>query len=100
VVSFDALSDSRFMSSLQDMGLEACLDVLDELDSIAERRYSWQQFVNLCKWQTLNLSGQDTFPGANDLHQFLVQGVSGQSYTVVGYTHNNVIVVCAIARKV
>jgi hypothetical protein len=99
VVRFDALSDSRFLPSLQDMGTGTQIEVLRLLNDIAEKHYSWQQFIDNYGWQPLNLVGPDTFPGANALHQFVIHATSARQYTVVGYTHENVVVVCAIARK-
>jgi len=88
------------MSSLLDMGKEAYTDVLGALHDITGQHYSWQQFIDLFGWTPLNLNGPDIFPGGNELHQFQIHSAPNRSYTVVGYTHDNVIVVCAIARKV
>jgi len=71
VVRFDALSDARFVPSLQDMGTLT----------------------------PLNLVGSDIFPGANVLHQFVINTTSTRQFNIVGYTHENVVVVCAVARK-
>jgi len=87
------------MSSLQDLGTAAQVGVLRALDQIAEQHYSWLQFTTEFGWRPLDLSGPDTFPGANELHEFIVQTASKQLYKVIGYSYDNVIVVCAIARK-
>jgi hypothetical protein len=81
------------------MGTGLQIEVLRLLDDIAKKQYSWQQFVDNHGWQPLNLAGSDTFPGANVLHQFVLSATSARQYNIVGYTHENVVVVCAVARK-
>lgn len=98
MVKFDTLSDARFLSSLQDLGLTANIEVLRTLDEIAQRSFTWSQFVDAFGWQPLNLQGQDTFPGAMQLHEFAITTVSNHLYRIVGYTQENIVVVCAIAR--
>ena len=96
MVRFDAISDARFLTSLEDLGTSAHLEVLATLDYIARNQYTWDRFVAAFNWRPLHLSGQDTFPGANELHEFIIQGPSSQLYNITGYTYETVVVVCAI----
>lgn len=99
MVNFDFETDLRFLASLADLGANASIDLLDSLETISAQQYSWREFVQRFGWEPLDLAGVDTFPGANELHQFLIKSSSAQLFEIVGYTHENVIIVCAVARK-
>lgn len=98
-VNFDFETDLRFFASLADLGPHASVDIFDALQSISSRRYSWAEFVQQFGWEPLDLTNVDTFPGSNELHRFHIGSPSNQLYEIVGYTYENVVVVCAVARK-
>lgn len=99
LVKFDYDSDPRFRDSLANLGDSASIDLFRGLDDITSQQYDWDEFVTQFGWRPLSLTGQDTFPGGNEMHQFIVPGPSSQLYTVFGYTYEYVVVICAIARK-
>jgi hypothetical protein len=50
-------------------------------------------------WEPLYLTDIDTFPGANELHKFVVSGPTALKYQIIGYTHERVVIICAVGRK-
>lgn len=99
MVKFDFETDLRFLASLADLGAHASIDIFESLDAISAQKYGWAEFVQRFGWKPLRLAEVDTFPGANELHQFFIKSSSAQIYEIVGYTHENVVIVCAVARK-
>jgi hypothetical protein len=99
LVKFDFETDLRFRDSLETLGGQASVDILEGLVAISTQHYQWDEFVQRFGWEPLRLAEIDTFPGGNDLHQFMISGPAAQQYQVVGYTHEHVIIVCAIARR-
>jgi hypothetical protein len=99
LVKFDFESDRRFRDSLADLGSVASIEVFEGLRKITSQQYSWEEFINQFGWEPIALTGSDTFPGGNELHQFIFQAPSAQLYKVFGYTYENVVIICAVARK-
>jgi len=99
LIKFDFDTDLRFRDSLDELGAHESIEVFDALSTISAQRYHWGQFVDEFGWKPLDLVGVDTFPGCIELHQFIIQGSSSQLYEVIGYTHQNVVIICAVVRK-
>jgi len=99
LIKFDFNADLRFRDSLASLGAQESIDIIDSLATISAQQYSWDEFAYFYGWEPLTLPGIDIFPGANELHQFQIQGASSQRYQIIGYTYENVVIVCAIARK-
>ncbi|WLI88080.1 hypothetical protein Q4S45_15185 [Massilia sp. R2A-15] len=88
-----------FVPSLIDLGSDAAVEIVDCLDDIAQRALTWDKFERIHGWEPLNLVGEQTYPGAVDLHRFYVDALSGNRYQIIGYTFQYVVVICAIALR-
>ncbi|HEX5342927.1 MAG TPA: hypothetical protein VFX55_10560 [Duganella sp.] len=98
MIKFDFDTDLRFRDSLNGLGAQASVDIFDSLATISAQQYSWDEFAYRHGWEPLALPAIDIFPGANELHQFQIQAASAQQYQIIGYTYENVVIICAIAR--
>ena len=99
MVRFDFESDARFRASLSDLGEDTAVEVVNCLDRITQRGLAWGEFVRIHGWIHVNLVGEQTYPGAVELHRFYVSSPSGNRYEVIGYTFQQVVVICAIALR-
>jgi hypothetical protein len=103
LVKFDVNSDGRFNDCLHDLSDDAELEILQAIHDIDLRQYTWDRFVHTHGWEPVPREGDNTYPGAHEIHYFYVQGQSGQLYEVFGYRYSDhtledILVVCAIAR--
>ena len=99
MVEFDIASDGRFEASLQLLGIEGRLDVLEAIAAILDQDLAWDEFVAEHGWEPLILHGADTYPGAMDLFSFVLRGQAGQYYQVIATTIDQAVVICAVARR-
>ncbi|MTV40654.1 hypothetical protein [Duganella radicis] len=84
MIKFDFDADLRFRDSLTSLGARQSVDILDSLAAISAQGHSWDEFAYRYGWEPLCLPGIDTFPGANELHQFQIQAASAQQYQIIG----------------
>jgi hypothetical protein len=98
LVKFDIESDIRFRDSLTDLDASASVEIIEGLRDIDQQNYSWQDFVDTFGWHAMGWTGENTYPGANETHYFFLWGHSGQLYELFGYTYDQIIVICALAR--
>ncbi len=73
--------------------------VLRCLDEIAQLGLAWDEFKRTYGWMPVKLVGEQTYPGALELHRFHIASRSGSRFQVVGCTYEKVVVVCAIALR-
>jgi hypothetical protein len=99
LVKFDFETDLRFFASLADLGPHASIEIFESLDARSAQQYSGTEFVERFGWQPLALPSTDTFPGGNELHRSLIKSSSDMLYEIIGYTHENVVIICAVARE-
>jgi len=98
LVKFDIASDPRFRDGLTVLHVPHSVEIVQCLANIAQQGYNWQSFVTTFGWQPVGWTGENTYPGGNEMHYFYVRGQSGQLYEVFGYTYDEVIVTCALGR--
>ncbi|NVD97213.1 hypothetical protein [Massilia sp. BJB1822] len=97
MVEFDLDSDGRFQTSLDDLGTDAEIEILQCLSDITSKQYSWDDFVLSHHWIPIALVGEQTYPGAVQLHRFFITTSANHQYQIVGYTFQETIIVCALA---
>lgn len=98
-VAFNLEEDSRFNDSLEFLPISLAHDVVATLKMIQDAQISWAQFVTIYNWTLHPIVGSDTYPGANELHSFQITVDDlGTEVEIVGYTYENRVVVCSVAR--
>jgi hypothetical protein len=99
LVKFNVEAEPGFLSSLDYLGEVAEDDVFDALASIEAQHVTWADFVEIYGWTRVELTGQDTYPGADPLYWFAVVGNSGAEYQIAAKGPYGAIVVCSVASK-
>ena len=99
MVEFNIEEDGRFLTSLEDLGLDGEIDVLKALEDIASANLAWKDFVEMYGWVQVVWQGDNTYPGAMELYTFAVEGPSGTIYQIAGSCVNEKIVVCSVATR-
>ena len=98
-VAFNLDEDSRFLTSLESLDKGVAYGTVSTLERIQDLEISWEEFVSHYGWNELPIAGSDTYPGANQLHSFrMVVDDLGTIVEVVGFTYENQIIVCSVAR--
>lgn len=99
-VSFNLEEDARFETSLESLHKSQAVKVIDTLQQIQQAAFSWDDFARNFKWQALTITGSDTYPSANALYGFqIIIDDIGTQMEVIGYTYNEQVIVCSIARS-
>lgn len=91
--------ESGFLSSLLYLGEVAAEDVLEALETIEAQNLMWQDFVAIHGWFEVELSGQDTYPGADPLFWFAIIGASGVIYQIAAKGPYGAVVVCSVCCR-
>lgn len=99
MVKFNVEEETGFISSLAYLGPQAIDDVFDALEEIEQQNLIWGDFIARHGWTRLQLTGQDTYPGADPLHWFAVVGTSGASYQIAAKGPYGALVVCSAALR-
>lgn len=97
-VEFNLIEDLRFRDSLQDLPYPQAVELLDVLRQIQDADVAWDKFAKTYNWTRLPIDGPDTYPGANELHSFVVQLADTTHIQVIGYRCDDILVVCVLAR--
>lgn len=97
-VEFNVDDDQRFKDSLEALDESEADAVLDTLEMLGNAGLSWNVFAAQAQWAPLPIHGQDTYPGANEMHSFFINLPNGPLMEIAGYTYDQTVVVCAVAR--
>lgn len=97
MVEFNVEEETGFIASLEYLGGAAFDDVFGALQDIVDRKLEFAVFKDEYGWVRVDLIGQDTYPGADPLHWFVVIGASGVSYQIAAKGPYEAIVVCSVA---
>ena len=98
-VAFNLEDDFRFKDSLDSLDRAVARNTILTLLEIQEAEISWAEFVDHYQWRELPISGADTYPGANQLCSFqIVVDETGTQVEIIGFSYENLVVICSIAR--
>jgi hypothetical protein len=97
-VRFNVDTDLRFRDSLESLPKSDAIAVLSTLEDLAKANVPWTTFVETSGWEALPIAAPDTYPGANLLHSFFIELAGNKLIEIVGYTYDEIVVICAIAR--
>jgi hypothetical protein len=96
VVKFNVEDETGFLSSLEYLGEVAEEEVLEALENIEAKNLKWNEFVDNHGWLRVELSGQDTYPGADPLFWFAIVGASSTIYQIAAKGPYGAVVVCSV----
>lgn len=98
-VKFNVEEEAGFLSSLVHHGPTVPDDVLQALQQIVDRKMTFDDFKREFGWVRIVLTGDNTYPGADPLHYFVVEGASGAIYQIAAKGPYGAIIVCSVTLR-